>query len=182
MNLKGFLTKETAGLPNWAWAGVVVVGVGAGLLIPILRGKSSASSGQNGGKSGAGQSGPGGAPVMSPYSQDDMQEGGSGVDASTTNLSLPYPGLPADNMALVGLDYMNPNVGQGLLASEFGLGEQYPWFHDKFYDSRKQNRDRRDPKRLKGRTEYQGQSGRGMDTRGGDGDIGNVQASRVGSR
>lgn len=40
-DFKELLTKETAGLPNWAWVGVIIAGVGATYFLPKLLGKST---------------------------------------------------------------------------------------------------------------------------------------------
>lgn len=55
--IKGFLTAETAGMPNWVWGVVVLVGVGLVFIVPRLRGSSgntSQTSSSNGTPSGVG--------------------------------------------------------------------------------------------------------------------------------
>ena len=44
MKATEFLSKETAGLPNWAWGAVIVAGIGATYLVPRLFGKSGSTA------------------------------------------------------------------------------------------------------------------------------------------
>lgn len=39
--MASFMSKETAGLPNWAWGAIIVVGIGATFVVPKLFGRAT---------------------------------------------------------------------------------------------------------------------------------------------
>jgi len=56
-DFKELLTKETAGIPNWAWVAIVVAGIGATYVLPKLLGKKTNTSTPPTSSSDAGASG-----------------------------------------------------------------------------------------------------------------------------
>ena len=102
-NVKEVLGKETAGLPNWVWVGVIVVGLGMGFTIHKFTSKKEADNDNSSNTRNTTPSG-----TMSDNSvSGDNQEGGFPIAASQTNTDLPYPGLPANFSEIVGQGGMN---------------------------------------------------------------------------
>lgn len=103
--VKEVLGKETAGLPNWVWVGVIVVGLGMGFTIHKFTSKKEAKN-NNDNSSNTRNTTPSG--TMSDNSvSGDSQEGGFPIEASQTNTNLPYPGLPANFSEIVGQGGLN---------------------------------------------------------------------------
>lgn len=55
--IEGFLEKETAGIPNWGWAAIIIVGIGAAYILPKFlgqKGNADASTDQGANTAGLG--------------------------------------------------------------------------------------------------------------------------------
>ena len=86
-----FLEKDTAGIPNWGWLGIIVLGIGAAYVLPKFLGQSGNSSAST--DQGANTAGLGLAidPATGlPYAVEGMVpsgglQGGTNVDLTSTN-------------------------------------------------------------------------------------------------
>jgi hypothetical protein len=164
VNLAELAQRETAGLPNWVWAGVIVIGLGAGITINHFRSKSKSKENNNDDTSNSRNSGRSPASgVQDNYPAGDSAEGGFPIEASQTNTSLPYAGLPADTFSIVGQGGLS-GIPPGMLIGNPYL-DMYRHRHHKHYDRRK----RRD-------MHEHNLEGHGQNPRGG------AVAARVGSR
>jgi hypothetical protein len=175
MSFKEFMMKDTAGIPNWGWTAIIVVGIGVGLVLPHFFHHKGDDSDQDQSTGGGGGGGPSGATGDAPG-----EDSGFPIEASSENAVLPYPGLPADTASIIN------ETGAGL--GSFGyyqpdfLSDPYPWWHRRFYRNPR-DRHRYEPKRrarrrmnnrdqdIEDNLNGNGLSGRGM-----------TVASRVGSR
>lgn len=154
-------TKETAGLPNWVWAAVIVVGLGIGFTVNHFHKKKETNTDDTSHSSSSGRS-PSGT-VQDNYPVGDSLEGGFPIEASQTNTSLPYAGLPADTFTIVqqgGLSGIPP----GML-----IGNPYLDMYRRRHGGHDHKRKRRD-------MEDHNLEGHGQNPRGG------AVAARVGSR
>lgn len=101
--IKGFLSKDTAGLPNWAWLLVIAAGIGAAYIVPkFLAGKGTNATDQGSTNTGTDQSGTNGIGLAIdpttglPYAVEGLSPSGGlagsggagGIDLSATNTLL----------------------------------------------------------------------------------------------
>lgn len=99
--IKTFLTKETAGMPNWVWGLVAVAGIAAAIIVPKLLNKNSSSSTDTSSTDTSGQ-GLGLAidPTTGlPYAVEGLVPSGAGAGGGGGTVTTPPPPPPTPTPA-----------------------------------------------------------------------------------
>lgn len=93
MDFKGFMAKDTAGLPNWAWVLVVGAGIAAAYFVPKFLNKGSTSTSQTADTAGTSGLGIATDPTTGlPYAVEGLVP--SGAYAGNSQGSQPPPPVP----------------------------------------------------------------------------------------